>query len=78
MPRKQLSEKIKKKGIALGNTIQIARKKVGLSQEQLAIKAAVRVETLKSIECGRVSTPNVFIISDIAVALNGDLNKWLK
>ncbi len=78
MPRKVLSEDIKKKGAELGRTVKSAREKLGLSQEQLAIKSDVRIETLKSIECGRVSTPNVFIISNLAVALKGDLNKWLK
>ena len=78
MPRKALTDDIKKKGILLGKTIKVAREKKDMSQEALAIEANVRIETLKSIECGRISTPNVFIISDLAVALKGDLNKWLK
>jgi transcriptional regulator with XRE-family HTH domain len=78
MPRKELDNETRARGIALGKTISIARIKSGLTQENLAIAAKVRVETLKSIECGRTATPNVFIVAKIAFALKGDLNKWLR
>lgn len=78
MPRPELDNETKERGRKLGKVISAERSKQNLSQEQLAIKANVRIETLKSIELGRVFTPNAFTISAIAKALKGDLNKWLK
>lgn len=78
MPRPELNDEEKERGRNLGKTISAARKRQKLSQENLAILANVRIETLKSIESGRSFTPNVFIVSLLAKALKGDLNKWLK
>ena len=78
MPRKVLDKKTREKGVALAKLIKAERERQNLSQEELAKMADVRFETLKSIECERILTPNVFIVANIAIALKGNLNKWLK
>lgn len=78
MARRNLDEKILKRGEKLARLIQKSRKSQGLTQEELAIKTRIRIDTLRSIESGRIHAPNVFLVADIAIALKEDLNEWLK
>ena len=70
--------KVEKRGSRLSSLIQEARKAAGLTQEELSKKAKIKIDTLRSIEGGRIQAPNVFLIADIAKELKGDLNEWLK
>lgn len=76
--RRRLTEDDKRRGAALAVAIKAARERHGLKQEDLASKAAVRIDTLRSIESARVYSPSAFTIADLAKALKEDLNKWLK
>lgn len=67
-----------RRGKSLAKIIQTERVKRGFTQEGLAIESGIRIDTLRSIESGRIATPNVFIVADLAKTLGGDLNKWLK
>lgn len=78
MARKTYDELTLKKGFRLAKTIQNSRKSLNLTQEELAIQTGVSIDTLRSIESGRISAPNIFTVASIAKALHGDLNKWLK
>ena len=78
MARTTQDPSVIKRGESLAKTIQSERVKLGLTQEELAIKSGIRIDTLRSIESGRICAPNVFIVADLAKTLKGDLNKWLK
>lgn len=76
--RRKLNDKDMRRGRALAKAIKAARKRLDLKQEDLAIKASVRLDTLRSIESARVFSPSAFIVADIAKVLGEDLNRWLK
>lgn len=76
--RKKKSAEDKSRGEQLAKLIKASRNKIKLKQAELAAKASVGLDTLRSIECARVHSPNAFIIADLAKALGEDLNKWLK
>lgn len=76
--RRKLSDEDKERGKLLAEQIKAARERLGLKQEDLASKASIRIDTLRSIESARVYSPSAFIIADLAKALKEDLNKWLK
>lgn len=76
--RKKMTGSEIERGKRLANAIQSSRTNKGLSQQELAIKACIGIDTLRSIECARVFSPSFFTISDIAIALGEDLRKWQK
>jgi DNA-binding XRE family transcriptional regulator len=78
MPKKTLSDKLKSRGERLAKRIQASRSASGLTQAELASKVGISLDTLRSIESGRTSTPNVFLVADLAEHLDEELTKWLK
>ena len=73
MPRRLLTEAQKVLGQALGAEIQSRRS--GRSAAQIADAAHVRLDTLRKLEQGGVSTPGFFLIADIAAALEAPLDE---
>lgn len=60
--------------IGLGKQLQAARKKAGLTQQQLCQKANLSYSTLAKIERGAIKAPSIFTIQSIAAALGTSLN----
>lgn len=58
----------------LGVRLQAARKKVGLTQQQLCQRANLSYSTLAKIERGAIKTPSIFTIQSIAAALSVSLD----
>ncbi|MEM6997290.1 MAG: HAD-IA family hydrolase [Patescibacteria group bacterium] len=54
----------------LGKSIGDARRAVGLTQQELCIKAGLSYSTLAKIERGAIKTPSVFTVAIIAQATN--------
>lgn len=54
----------------IAKNIKSARKKLELTQEQLAVKAGIPYATLSKIESGQVTNPTVSTLKKIADALN--------
>lgn len=54
--------------LALGQSIANARRKAGLTQQQLCAKANLSYSTLAKIERGAIKTPSVFTVAAIAEA----------
>jgi len=54
--------------LALGNAIANARRKAGLTQQQLCAKANLSYSTLAKIERGAIRTPSIFTVAAIAEA----------
>lgn len=62
--------------VGLGKSLQLARKKAGMTQQQLCQQAGLSYSTLAKIERGAIRSPSIFTIQNIAVALGlslGDL-----
>jgi FMN phosphatase YigB (HAD superfamily)/DNA-binding XRE family transcriptional regulator len=55
--------------VGLGELLQEARKKAGLTQQELCQKANLSYSTLAKIERGAIKAPSIFTIQSIAAAL---------
>lgn len=53
---------------ALGKRLQLARKRAGLTQQELCQKAGLSYSTLAKIERGAIRSPSVFTVANIAGA----------
>lgn len=66
-----------KKELALGKAIAKARKKAGMTQQDLCFKAGLSYSTLAKIERGAIKTPSVFTVSAIAEATGQSIDHLL-
>ncbi len=62
---------------ALGQKLQEARKKAGLTQQELCQRASLSYSTLAKIERGAIKAPSIFTIQSIAAALGTNLNELM-
>ena len=63
--------------VGLGKLLQGARKKAGLTQQELCQRAGLSYSTLAKIERGAIKAPSIFTIQSIAGALNTNLNNLM-
>lgn len=63
--------------VGLGKLLQDARKKAGLTQQELCQKAGLSYSTLAKIERGAIKAPSIFTIQSIAAALSTNLNELM-
>jgi len=61
----------------LGNRLQLARKRAGLTQQELCQKAGLSYSTLAKIERGAIRTPSVFTVANIAAATGASIEELL-
>lgn len=61
----------------LGKKIQLARKRAGLTQQELCQKAGLSYSTLAKIERGAIRSPSVFTVANIAAVTNTPLETLL-
>jgi FMN phosphatase YigB (HAD superfamily)/DNA-binding XRE family transcriptional regulator len=61
----------------LGKKLQIARKRAGLTQQELCQKAGLSYSTLAKIERGAIKAPSVFTVANISVATHTPLEELL-
>jgi FMN phosphatase YigB (HAD superfamily)/DNA-binding XRE family transcriptional regulator len=62
---------------ALGEKLQLARKRAGLTQQELCHKASLSYSTLAKIERGAIKTPSVFTVAAIAEATGTPMEELL-
>jgi HAD superfamily hydrolase (TIGR01509 family) len=62
----------------LGKKLQLARKRAGLTQQELCQKAGLSYSTLAKIERGAIKAPSVFTVAHIAVATGVPLEELLE
>src|SRR3989338_2387555 len=62
---------------ALGKRLQLARKRAGLTQQELCQKAGLSYSTLAKIERGAIRAPSVFTVASIASATGTALENLL-
>lgn len=63
--------------VGLGKTLQAARQKAGLTQQELCHQAELSYSTLAKIERGAIKAPSVFTIQRIATVLGVSLDQLL-
>jgi len=61
--------------VALAQALQSARKKAGLTQQELCQKAGLSYSTLAKIERGAIKAPSIFTIHQIAATLGVTLDE---
>lgn len=61
----------------LGKRLQLARKRAGLTQQELCQKAGLSYSTLAKIERGAIRTPSVFTVAAISMATGVSLEELL-
>jgi putative hydrolase of the HAD superfamily len=62
---------------ALGDRLQLARKRAGLTQQELCNITGLSYSTLAKIERGAIKTPSVFTVATIAEATNTSVEELL-
>lgn len=62
----------------LGKKLQLARKRAGLTQQELCQKAGLSYSTLAKIERGAIRSPSVFTVAHIAAATGTPLEDILE
>src|SRR5437868_4044104 len=62
----------------LGTRLQLARKRAGLTQQELCQKAGLSYSTLAKIERGAIRSPSVFTVASIASATGTTLESLLE
>jgi transcriptional regulator with XRE-family HTH domain len=62
---------------ALGRRLADARRKAGLTQQELCQKAGLSYSTLAKIERGAIKSPSVFTVAAIAAATGVPLDQML-
>lgn len=62
---------------ALGKKLQLARRRAGLTQQELCQKAGLSYSTLAKIERGAIKSPSVFTVAAIASATSTPLEQLL-
>src|SRR5438477_13070947 len=62
---------------ALGRRLQLARRRAGLTQQELCQKAGLSYSTLAKIERGAIRSPSVFTVAAIAEATGIPIEKLL-
>jgi transcriptional regulator with XRE-family HTH domain len=60
---------------AIGRRIAKRRETLGLSGQQLAQEAGVSIDTVRSIESGRVPNPGIMTVTKIADVLEASLDE---
>jgi FMN phosphatase YigB (HAD superfamily)/DNA-binding XRE family transcriptional regulator len=63
---------------ALAKRLQLARKRAGLTQQELCQKAGLSYSTLAKIERGAIKSPSVFTVAAIAGATNTSIEDLLQ
>lgn len=63
--------------VGLGKRLQDARKKAGLTQQELCQKAGLSYSTLAKIERGAIKSPSIFTIQNIAGVLGTSLDELI-
>jgi transcriptional regulator with XRE-family HTH domain len=63
---------------ALGKRLQLARRRAGLTQQELCQKAGLSYSTLAKIERGAIKSPSVFTVAAIAGATSTPLESLLE
>ena len=78
MARLKITNKQKELAKKFANRLKLARENKGLSQNDLARESNISIDTIRSIESNRITSPGLFTSFTLVKALGGNLNTWMK
>lgn len=78
MTRKKDSKDTKELSRLFADKLKHARIRSGLSQNELSHKSKISIDTIRSLECGRITSPSIFTSYTLVRCLGGNLGRWLK
>lgn len=64
-------------GEKFGELLKEKRLEAGLKQSELSFRSLVPLDSIRSIECGRIKSPGLLISFMLTKALNEKLDVWL-
>ena len=64
-------------GKFFGELLRDKRNEAGFNQSELSFHSRVSLDTIRSIECGRIKSPGLLISSILVKALGGGMDEWL-
>lgn len=68
----------KERGQTFSKKLRIERERRSLTQRRLSEMSDVPLDTLRSIESGRILCPGIFVAIDLVHALGGNVSEWFK
>lgn len=77
MARSKVDQKFKDRGISFAKRLKEVRESKDMTQSELSVRANVPLDTLRSIENGRILSPGVFLAADLVHALDEKLDGWI-
>jgi transcriptional regulator with XRE-family HTH domain len=78
MGRPRLDDRQRARAERLGRLLADKREQQSLSQEELARRAELSVDTLRSVEQHRTAAPSFFLVAALTGALNVSLDELAK
>tara|TARA_B100001971_G_scaffold213155_1_gene245577 strand:+ start:170638 stop:170892 length:255 start_codon:yes stop_codon:yes gene_type:complete len=57
--------------------LKLERENMGLSQNELAMRTNISIDTIRSLEGCRIKTPGLFMAYKLVLALDGKIEEWL-
>ena len=75
MPRQRVSDADKAYGERLGRYLRTLRTEMNRSAQQVAEASELSIDTVRSIETGRIAAPSFLTVSRIATALGVGLDQ---
>ncbi len=77
MARKKYTDEDKRLSKIFSERLKSERKSLDLSQDDLSKISNISIDTIRSLESGRIVAPSLFMANKIIQALNGDLSNWM-
>ena len=70
-----MSEEKQRRGARLASALAQGRRRAGLTQQALAVRAGVDVDLVRKIERMAVTEPGFFTVADLARSADVDMNE---
>ncbi|MDT7571082.1 MAG: hypothetical protein QOE05_1256 [Actinomycetota bacterium] len=74
VPRKELADSDREHGRRLGDYLAKRRRRAAVSAQDLATAAGLSIDTVRSVETGRVATPAFLTVARLADVLDVSLD----
>lgn len=78
MTRSKNSEDTILRSQLFAERLKSERSRLNLSQSTLSINTEISIDTIRSLEGGRIQSPSLFLSYKLAKALGGNINTWME
>jgi transcriptional regulator with XRE-family HTH domain len=77
MARSKNTKEMKSFGKLFAERLKVAREQKDLRQSELSNLTGISLDTIRSLEGGRISSPGLYLSYRLVKGVGGNLNKWL-